>query len=321
MISCRVAAAQVSPVFMDRAHTIAKLGDAMAEAARGGAALVVFPETVVPGYPSWRGVQPVSRWSDWMLRYQDQSLEVGTPPFGELQAAVRRAGIWAAVGVSELDRARGACTLYNTMFLFDASGALVLRHRKLVPTHAERTIWGRGDGRDLVAVDAPFARIGGLICYEHLVPALKAAMVEVGEEIHCALWSGFWVNDPHQGAKRRWRHGDPVEQEAAFTSRSYAVETQTFVIAVGNTIRPDDLPDEARDFDLGAGGSAIYGPGGTILAGPALDQEAILYADCSDELRRAAKAYIDTAGHYARRDAVQVSVRRDPDDGSERRGE
>jgi amidase/nitrilase len=310
MISSRVAAAQVSPVFMDRARTIAKIGDAIAEAAKGGAALVVFPETLVPGYPSWRGVLPVSRWSDFMLRYQDQSLEVGSEPFQELQAAVRRAGIWAAVGASELDRTRGACSMYNTLFLFDATGTLVLRHRKLVPTHAERTIWGMGDGRDLQAVDAPFARIGGLICYEHLVPALKAAMVEVGEEIHCALWSGFWVNEPHQGAKRRWRPGDPVDQEASFTSRSYAVETQTFVVAVGNHVRREDLPEEARDFDLGAGGSAIYGPGGTVLAGPVLDEEAILYADCSEELRRAAKAYVDTAGHYARPDVVRVTIDR-----------
>jgi len=308
--SVRVAAAQVSPIFMDRDHTIAKVGDTIAEAARNGAALVVFPETLVPGYPSWRGVQPVARWSDWMLRYQDASLQVGSEPFAALQAAVRRAGIWAAVGASELDRTAGACTLYNTLFVLDASGALVLRHRKLVPTHAERTVWGMGDGRELQAVDAPFARVGGLICYEHLVPAVKAAMVEVGEEIHCALWSGFWVNEPHQGAKRRWRAGDSVDQEAAFTSRSYAVETQTFVVAVGNYVRPGDLPDEARAFDLGAGGSAIFGPGGTVLAGPVLDEEKILYADCTDELRRASKAYIDTAGHYARRDAVRVTIER-----------
>lgn len=306
----RVAAAQVSPVFMDRDRTIAKIADAIGEAARNGAALVVFPETVIPGYPSWRGVQPVSRWSEWILRYQDASLEVGSDAFAALQEAVRRAGIWVAVGASELERGRGACTLYNTLFVFDAAGELRLRHRKLMPTHAERTVWGMGDGRDLVAVDAPFARIGGLICYEHLVPALKAAMVEVGEEIHCALWSGFYVNDPHQGAKRRWRAGDPVDQEPSFTSRSYAVETQTFVVAVGNYVRPDDLPDEARAFDLGAGGSAILGPGGTVLAGPALDQEAILYADCTDELRRAAKAYIDSAGHSARRDAVRVTIER-----------
>lgn len=310
MISSRVAAAQVSPIFLDRARTLAKVGDAIAEAARGGAALVVFPETIVPGYPSWRGVQPVARWSELMLRYQDESLEVGSESFRELQAAVKRAGIWVALGASELDRTRGACSMYNTMFLFDAAGALVLRHRKLVPTHAERTVWGMGDGRDLVAVDAPFARIGGLICYEHLVPAFKAAMVEVGEEIHCALWSGFWVNEPHQGAKRRWRAGDSPEQEASFTSRSYAVETQTFVVAVGNHVRAEDLPEDARAFDLGAGGSAIYGPGGTILAGPVFDQEAILYADCADELRRAAKAYVDTAGHYARPDAVRVTIDR-----------
>ena len=304
----RVAAAQVSPVFMDRDATIAKVADAIAEAARHGAELVVFPETLVPGYPSWRGVQPPARWTEWMLRYQDGSVEVGSEHCARLAEASRRAGVWAAVGVSERDRTGGSDTLYNSILVFDHTGALTLRHRKLVPTHQERTIWGRGGARDLVAVDAPFARIGGLVCYEHLVPALKAAMVEVGEEIHCALWSGFYVNDPHQGAKRRWRAGDAVDQEPSFCSRSYAVETQTFVVQVGNVIRPEDLPDEARGFDLGAGGSAIIGPGGTLLAGPALDCETILYADCTDALRRAAKAYVDTAGHSGCRDAVRVEI-------------
>ena len=49
----RVAAAQVAPVFMDRAATLAKAVDTVQEAARGGAELVVFPEAFVPGYPFW----------------------------------------------------------------------------------------------------------------------------------------------------------------------------------------------------------------------------------------------------------------------------
>ena len=45
----RIAIVQQAPVFLDRAATLAKAVDAVGEAARGGARLVVFPETFVPG--------------------------------------------------------------------------------------------------------------------------------------------------------------------------------------------------------------------------------------------------------------------------------
>lgn len=304
----KVAAAQISPEYMRCDATIDKIVDAIGEAARHGAELVVFPETLIPGYPSWRGIRPMSVWNEWMLRYQENSLEIGTPAFEKICQAAKRAQVWCSLGCSERDQTQGRYSLYNSIVYISSEGRLAGRHRKLMPTHAERTVWGAGDARDLIAVDAPFARIGGLICYEHLMPPVKAAMIEVGEEIHCASWSGFWVNAPHQGSKRRWRAGDPTEQEPSFTSRSYAVETQTFVIQVGNYIDSENLPIEAREWDIQAGGSAIYGPGGTILAGPVFDKEEILYAVCDDDLRRASKAYIDTAGHYRRDDVVSVRI-------------
>ena len=50
----RVTAAcvQVEPAIFDRAGTIDRVAERTAEAAAAGAALVVFPETFIPAYPS-----------------------------------------------------------------------------------------------------------------------------------------------------------------------------------------------------------------------------------------------------------------------------
>ena len=51
--SFRIAAVQACPVYMDRGATVDKACDLIARAGRDGAALAVFPEAFVPGYPVW----------------------------------------------------------------------------------------------------------------------------------------------------------------------------------------------------------------------------------------------------------------------------
>src|SRR5206468_4661222 len=77
-------------------------------------------------------------------------------------------------------------TIFNALLVFDPSGALILHHRKLMPTNHERLVWGLGDGRGLAAVETPLGRVGGLICWENLMPLARAALYETGLELYLA---------------------------------------------------------------------------------------------------------------------------------------
>lgn len=43
-------------------------------------------------------------------------------------------------------------------------------HRKLMPTNAQRMVWGFGDGSGLNVVDTPGVRVGALIYWKNYMP-------------------------------------------------------------------------------------------------------------------------------------------------------
>lgn len=53
MSTCRIAAVQTASVFMDCEAIVARSCELIAEAARGGARLVGFPEAFILTYPDW----------------------------------------------------------------------------------------------------------------------------------------------------------------------------------------------------------------------------------------------------------------------------
>jgi len=55
------AAAQATPVFLNRKATLAKACELIEEASRRGAKLIVFPEAFLPAYPDWVWLVPGNR--------------------------------------------------------------------------------------------------------------------------------------------------------------------------------------------------------------------------------------------------------------------
>jgi nitrilase len=283
---------QAEPAIFDRDATIARLAGLAREAAGEGARLVLFPETFVPVYPSNRWARELAHGSAgaaiW-AKLAQQSVEVPGPAANAIGDAAREAGVWLGVGVNELERG----TLYNTLLVYAPDGSLALHHRKLVPTNHERLVWGHGDGRGLETVDAGFGRIGGLICWENLMPLARFALYERGVEVYLA---------PTADDSDAWQ--DSI--------RHIARESRTFVLSCCVYQRassyPPDVPLADGDELLGRGGSAIVAPDGSYLAGPVWDEEAILYADLDPTVLYTARQRFDPAGHYHRPDVLSLAV-------------
>jgi nitrilase len=295
----KVAAVQAAPVFLDTEASLAKALTLIEKAAAEGARLIVFPETFLPAWPAWVDEVLPGEDAAWHLRLLEQSVVVPGPVTERLGTAARAAGAQLVMGIDEREAHGG--TVYNTLLYFDADGRLLGKHRKLVPTHAERLAWGMGDGSDLRAHQTTVGRVGGLICWENYMPLARFALYAQGIDI--------WVA-PTLATHEPW----------VATMRHIAREGVCHVIGVAPAARFSDVPETVPDRDRlwrGAdphgdwmldGYSVIVDPGGKVLAGPLVREEGILYADLDLDAARARHRLFDPVGHYNRPDVFRLIV-------------
>ncbi len=299
----KVAAVQAAPVFLDREATVEKACRLVAEAASQGARLIVFPESFIPTYSDWVWAVPPGRERILNQLYADflaNAVEIPGAAIETLAQAARRAGAYLVMGVTERDTEASGASLYNTLLYFSPEGALMGKHRKLVPTGGERLVWAQGDGSTLEVYDTPLGKIGGLICWENYMPLARYTMYAWGTQIYIAA---------------TWDRGEPWLS----TLRHIAKEGRVYVIGCCTALRSADIPDRfeykekfysgSREW-INEGDSAIVNPDGEFIAGPARMKEEILYAEVDPAQMRGPKWMLDVAGHYARPDVFELIVHR-----------
>lgn len=293
----KVAAAQLSPVYLNKKKTIEKACDAIAEAAREGARLVLFPEVFISGYPDWVWLIPNSQGSELNALYTmlyENAVSVPDDSTEALCKAARDHGIMVAVGMHERNSERSNGSLMNSVLMIDETGEIIATHRKLIPTGGERLIWGQGEGHTLKVHETSVGKVGALICWENYMPLARTALYEQGMQI---LLSPTWDKSAN------WQQ----------SMQHIAREGGLFVISCCMALHMKDIPDEL-DFKkrypdgrewINAGNSCIIAPNGKCLAGPLNEEEGILYADIDLSAIIAAKRMFDVAGHYARPDVFE----------------
>jgi len=303
----RAAAVQAAPVWMNREKSVEKAIALIDEAGAAGAELIAFSESWLPGFPFWIWLGTPAWGSDFFVELHRNAVEADGKEIAALRDAAKRNSIEVVLGATERDGG----SLYCTIFYLGSKGEYRGRHRKLKPTHVERSIWGEGDGSDLIVVETPIGRIGALNCWEHLQPLSKYAMYAMNEQIHIAAW-------PALSIYKDTAYALGVEANMA-ASRVYALEGQAYVLACTSLVddeviqRVVDTDERRALLELGGGSTTIFAPSGQIVAGPlGYTQEGLLIADLDlGEIRRAKQA-ADPAGHYARADATRLQLNRNP---------
>jgi len=296
-LSFKAAVVQIASIPNDPLATAEKAATKLREAAAKGARLVVFPEALIGGYPKGASFgapigfrKPEGR--DAFAKYHSRAIEIDGPEIEIMVEAAAETGAFVVVGVIERDKG----TLYCTVLYFDGEKGLVGKHRKLMPTAAERLIWGFGDGSTMPVFETDLGTIGAVICWENYMPALRMHMYAQGVSLYCA---------PTADDRDTW----------VPSMQHIALEGRTFVLTACQYIKRGTFED-SHESALGddpetvmmRGGSAIIDPLGNVLAGPDFTGETIIYAnlDMDDVMR--GKYDFDVTGHYARPDVFELVV-------------
>ena len=227
----------------DKRENLERMTSFVAQAARAGADLVLFPEAAMVGGSPGADLTPFAE-------------QLDGPFVGGLREAAARNGIAVVAGMFEPgSRER----VYNTVIAIRPDGEIFGSYRKI---HLYDAFGGResdriqpGDGSTLVFKLAGLT-FGVMTCYELRFPEMARHLAEQGAEV--LLLPAAWVRGPLK------------EMHWETLARARAIENTVYVAACGQV------------SDRSVGLSAIIDPMGVVIAS-AGETEGVTTGDVSPE--------------------------------------
>lgn len=302
----KVALAQIAPVWLDKASTIKKIEGTIIEAAFKKAELVVFGETLLPGYPFWISLTDGAQFNNTMQKeihahYAQNAVVIEKGDLDSICNLAKKNSIAVYLGIIERPQDRGGHSLYASLVYIDQTGEIKSVHRKLQPTYEERLSWSQGDGNGLLVHSLKCFTVGGLNCWENWMPLPRAALYGQGENLHVSVWPGSDYNTKD-------------------ITRFIARESRSYVISVSGLMKKEDFPETTPHLDeilkkapdiLANGGSCIAGPDGEWILEPVLHKEGLLIETLDFNKVLQERQNFDPVGHYSRPDVTQLQINRE----------
>lgn len=309
----KLAVCQMAPIWLNKELTLAKMHDYVMTAADGGADLVVFGESLLPGYPFWLATSSASNFNDEQQKkihahYLEQAVvsdisltnEVAMPELAPMCQTARARNIAIVLGCIERPKDRGAHSCYCSLVYIDAEGHIRNIHRKLQPTYEERLCWSPGDGHGLRTFSIKDFTMGALNCWENWMPLPRAALYGAGENLHLALWPGN-------------------KRNTEILTRFLAREGRSYCVSVSGLMRKSDIPQDTPLYDFicenfpdmpADGGSCVAKPGGEWLMKPLVGEEGLHIVELDYQKVLQERQNFDPAGHYSRPDVTRLHINR-----------
>jgi aliphatic nitrilase len=304
----KAAAVQTSPVFLNVGKTVDKAISIIKEAASNGAQLVAFPEVFIAGYPYWNWIMTPVQGSKWYEQLYRNSITANGSEVEKICKAAKENNIHIVIGINERGDSYGE--IYNTNLIIDNHGNLIGKHRKLVPTWAEKLTWTSGDGSSLKVYKTEIGPIGTLACGENTNTLARFTLLSQGELIHIANYISLPVAPPD------YDMAEAIKIRAA----AHSFEGKLFTVVSCSTISKeimDTLRNDVPNVDdlltrKNSAFSGIIGPNGAVVGQPLIDDEGIVYADIDLAKCIQPKQMHDILGHYNRFDIFDLRVNTAP---------
>lgn len=302
----KVALAQISPVWLDKKATIAKIETTIVEAAKEKAELVVFGEALLPGYPFWLALTEGARWDlkvnkELHAHYVRNSIQIEAGELDSICKLAEENSLAIYLGIIERAKNRGGHSIYASLVYVNQEGDIKSVHRKLQPTYDERLTWAPGDGNGLQVHPLKQFTVGGLNCWENWMPLPRTALYGLGENLHIAVWPGS-------------------DHNTKDITRFIARESRSYVISVSSLMNKTDFPQKTPYLDkilveapdvLANGGSCIAGPDGEWIIAPVLHKEGLIYQELDFDSVYEERQNFDPVGHYSRPDVTKLMINRE----------